>query len=89
MRLKIPLLSENQVLTLMFSLKNLVSAFYKTSLNPEIFTGHVWDILNINITSDLAACSEDKFTLPFEKGKGYSTGRSLMFILLLIDVSII
>lgn len=89
MSLKIPLLSVKQVLILMFSLKNPVSAFYKASLKTEVFTGHVWDILDINIISDLAACSKGQFTLPFEKGKGYSTGRSLIFMLLLIDVSII
>lgn len=63
--------------------------FYERSLSTEIFTSHVWIILLINTTNDLAASSKAKFTLPFEKEKHDCTGGTLLFIQLLIDVSII
>lgn len=82
------LLSVTQVWTWMFSLK----------IYPPVSIKQVWMltfslatsvILDRNIPSDLAADSKAKRTLTIKKGKGCCTGSCLIFILLLIDVSII
>lgn len=82
------LLSVKQVWTWMFSRKiyTLVSIKQVWMLMFSLATSV---ILDRNIPNDLAADSKAKCTLPFKKGKGCCTGRRLIFILLLIDVSII